>query len=81
MPRAEFYNVAKVLEWTIEELLGDGPPSPPSAEWPFPAIPPARLARLTPGQRMRLQGVLMDELDQLNNPPTRSLPRRRRKRA
>lgn len=79
IPRAQYYNVAKVLDWTIEELLGDAPPSPRSAEWPFPAIPPARITRLTPGQRMRLQGVLMDELDQLDSPQGRSLPRRRKR--
>lgn len=75
MPAAQHAKVAKILGWTVEQLLGHPAASNP-AEWPFPEIPLARIQKLTQGQKLRVQGVLLDELDTIDRPP--EIPRRRR---
>lgn len=63
LPSAKQPDVAKLLGWTVEELLGKEPDS--ESSWPFRNIPAYRLERLTPGQRLQAEGALLDELERL----------------
>lgn len=79
MPPAYHHKAAMLLDWSVEELLGTEAKQPQS-EWPFQKIPPARITRLTEGQKMQLEGVMLDKLHDIET-PSLPVPRRPRRRA
>jgi hypothetical protein len=62
VPAAKHHAVAELLGWTVEQLL-DKPHE--GSGWPFDSIPVNRIESLTPGQKMQIEGVLLDKLDEL----------------
>lgn len=61
IPPTQHAKVAEVLKCSLDELLGRAKPSIP-AGWPFSRIHPTRFYNLSEGERMRLEGFLVDEL-------------------
>jgi hypothetical protein len=71
LPAEHVPVIAENLGCSIYELLGL--PSE-ATDWPFPQIPPARFHRLTAGEKLQIQGVMLDKLAELEQlrPPTKS---------
>jgi hypothetical protein len=64
IPTAKHHDVARLLGWTVEQLLGKDTGGQESA-WPFPRIPPHRIDGLTEGQLLQVEGILVDALNEL----------------
>lgn len=63
IPSAKQADFAALLDWTVEQLHGKE--ATPIPGWPFETIPLRRVAELTRGQRLQVEGVLMDKLDEI----------------
>lgn len=66
IPTAKYAAVAKLLGWSVEQLLGKE--SKDESGWPFHNIPPHRFFGLSPGRRLEAEGALMEKLDELEGP-------------
>jgi transcriptional regulator with XRE-family HTH domain len=58
-------RMADVLDWSLDELLGRPPTSTLSKDWPFPELDIRRIERLTQGELLQIQGVVLDRLAEL----------------
>lgn len=59
-------RVAEVLDWTVDQLLGKAPPNKDNEPtWPFPSIPAYRFNRLSEGERLAVQGVMVDKIAEI----------------
>jgi hypothetical protein len=63
IPSAKLPAIAILLGSTVERLVGATDAAP--ADWPFTKITPDRLSRLSAGQLMQAEGVLLDKLNEL----------------
>lgn len=79
IPPREWPRVAAYLLWSVEELQGLSAPKKAPTEWPFPDIDPARFYRLTEGQQLQVQGVIIDKIAEFEAVARTPLQRLRRK--
>lgn len=63
IPRAEYPPVAEYLGWSVERLLGEHERN--RSEWPFRDVPERRVRSLSPSNLMRLEALLLEELDKM----------------
>lgn len=77
IPADQHEHVAEVLKCSIDELLGRSPPTMPT-EWPFKGVHPTRFYNLTAGERMRLEGLLVDEIAKIESEKQQAAKYRRR---
>lgn len=65
MPPEHHEKAAEVLDWTVDELLGRKQMSIAPKDWPFPQVDVRRIGRLTEGELLQLQGIILDKVAEL----------------
>lgn len=61
IPASRYQEIAKLLKWSVEELTGQGEPTP---AWPFANVPRARLdaMKLNPGEVGQIEMRMLEAL-------------------
>ena len=65
MPPEYHAKSADALDWSVDELLGRDASKMLDNDWPFPEIDARRISRMTRGEILQLQGVLIDKMAEI----------------